>query len=157
MVDVCSMVPPENANPSLLRQLAVVPEQSAEVMEKEEEETQANIEEKIKGPVEEAAAKEEEKERQADEGEKKEEVKETAAKEEEQEDIKEEVAKEVKAEMAAKEGEGEQGEEDKKAAAPVALSGKAKCVDCEGLEGFDEEEGCGPLCKLENLVGKLKA
>lgn len=155
MVDVCSMVPPENSNPSLLRQLAQQPEPTAEEEEKNDEEKQEEIEEKIKGPAEEEAAneegEEEDKEGKAEEGTKEEEVKEAAAKEEEQEEIKEEVAKEVQAEIASK----EKGGEEKKVEAPAVLS-KAKCVDCEGLEGFEEEEGCGPLCKLEKLVGKLK-
>jgi len=155
MVDVCSMTPPENQNPALLRQLAVDKEPSAEEEEKEEEEKEAEIEEKIKGPEQQeeeapAEAKEEEKEKE-----------ETAAEEEKeaavQEEIKEEVQKEVAAEMEKKEEEGE--EEAKPAAAEEAapVAAKAKCVDCEGLEGFEEDEaGCGPLCKLEKLVGKLK-
>jgi len=39
---------------------------------------------------------------------------------------------------------------------PAAPAAAAKCIDCQGLEGFAEEEGCGPLCKLERLVGQLK-
>ena len=84
VVDVCSMVPPENSNPSLLRMLAVDSEPSAQEEEKEEEEKQEEVEEKIKG----GADKEEE------EGEQKEEEEKPAddAKEEEE---KEEAAKEV--------------------------------------------------------------
>jgi len=154
MVDVCSMTPPENQNPALLRQLAVDKEPSAEEEEKEEEEKEAEIEEKIKGP-------EQEEEAPAEAKEEEEEKEETAAEEEKeaavQEEIKEEVQKEVAAEMEKKEEEGE--EEAKPAAAEEAapVAAKAKCVDCEGLEGLEEDEaGCGPLCKLEKLVGKLK-
>lgn len=39
---------------------------------------------------------------------------------------------------------------------PAAPPAAAKCIDCQGLEGFGEEEGCGPLCKLERLVGQLQ-
>jgi hypothetical protein len=34
---------------------------------------------------------------------------------------------------------------------------KSHCPDCNALKGFGEEEGCGPLCKLENLVKDLKS
>ena len=81
-----------------------------------------------------------------------------AAEEAEQEEIKEEVQKEVKAEMEKKEaGLRGRGARAPAAAEAAPVVAKAKCVDCEGLEGFDEDEsGCGPLCKLERLVGKLK-
>ena len=157
MVDVCSMTPPENSNPALLRQLAVDKEPTAEEEEKEEEEKEAEIEERIKGPE-----KEEEPEAPAPAPAEEEEVKEAeekdAAEEAEQEEIKEEVQKEVKAEMEKKEaGLRGRGARAPAAAEAAPVVAKAKCVDCEGLEGFDEDEsGCGPLCKLERLVGKLK-
>jgi hypothetical protein len=45
------------------------------------------------------------------------------------------------------------------AAAAAAGEGarKSHCPDCNALKGFGEEEGCGPLCKLENLVKDLKS
>eukprot|EP00802_Teleaulax_amphioxeia_P012390 Tamp_12432.p1 GENE.Tamp_12432~~Tamp_12432.p1 ORF type:complete len:491 (-),score=200.19 Tamp_12432:340-1761(-) len=160
MVDVCSMVPPENSNPTLLRQLAVDAEPSAAEEEKEEEEKEEEVEEKIKEKNGEEGKEEEEKAEEAEDKESKEEAvkeeeeeKEEAAKEEEKEAIKEEVAKEVKEELEVKE-EGKPGPA--APAPPPAAAAAAKCVDCEGLEGFGEEEGCGPLCKLERLVGQLK-
>ena len=78
MVDVCSMVPPENSNPTLLRQLAVDQEPSAEEEEKEEEEKEEQVESKLKAKDGEEGEKEEQKADEAEE----EESKEEAAKEE---------------------------------------------------------------------------
>ena len=80
MVDVCSMVPPENSNPTLLKQLAVDSEPSAAEEEKEEEAKEEQVEAKI----EEAKGKEKECDGDAEEcedEEEKKEVKEEAAKE----------------------------------------------------------------------------
>jgi hypothetical protein len=67
--------------------------------------------------------------------------------------VKDEVKKEVQAALGK---EGEQGGGDERAVGEGAAAKKSECDGCEGLVDVGKEEGCGPLCKLERLVGQLQ-
>ena len=82
-------------------------------------------------------------------------VADAVAQEEVRKEIREEVAKDVKAAMEVNKHRERAGPAPGPAAA-AAPAAANKCVDCAGMEGFGEEAGCGPLCKLEHLVGDLK-
>jgi len=171
-VSACGMVPPENSGEELVKELqrepTAQPEETKEEMIEDETEKEEEIEEKLKPP---APEEEEAKEKEEEEEEKKEEEAAPAPPAPQPRQGPRVPAPAPPAPAppapapvppAPAPGPPRYGAAAPAPpapldapAAPAAAGGGGGCVDCAGLPSF-EEVGCGPLCKLERLVNKLK-
>ncbi|EKX35707.1 hypothetical protein GUITHDRAFT_118092 [Guillardia theta CCMP2712] len=151
MVDVCSQVPPENNSPSLLASLNDGPMAEPEKSEKEAEDSIAAQESIMKQKLHPQALKnEEEKEQEKvkeEEKVKEKEAEEKASKEEEE-----------KAEGTEEKAVERPDEEDEKSAKLKMYREDHNQRDAEDVRErrTSNRDGCGPLCKLENLVDNLE-
>jgi len=152
MVDVCSQVPPENNSPSLLASLNDGPMAEPEKSEKEAEDSIAAKESIMKQKLHPQSLKKEEEE---------EKEKEPSAEMKSKEEEEKAAVTEQKSEETAEE-KGAAGEQDQQGE-KLRISRQSQQADRNQLDAEDVRErrtsnrdGCGPLCKLENLVDNLE-